>query len=262
MITKIEKNHSLIPEDNKGYKKTQPHEPNLLNAKNISINSHINIKAIPSLFNSSKLRKVINNASAFQNINIKPLSENNFANNAEQSLLKLCSESGVKYIKPSKNENQQQCHNRRRNMRRNIADAKLKNKSNKSEDISHIDIEKSILKSCSVFNVKYIKPSKNENQQQCHNRRRNMRRNIADAKLKNKSNKSEDISHIDIEKSILKSCSVFNVKYIKPSKNENQQQCHNRRRNMRRNIADANKSEDISHIDMKNLYLNRVLTIY
>ena len=257
MITKIEKNHSLIPEDNKGYKKTQPHEPNLLNAKNISINSHINIKAIPSLFNSSKLRKVINNASAFQNINIKPLSENNFANNAEQSLLKLCSESGVKYIKPSKNENQQQCHNRRRNMRRNIADAKLKNKSNKSEDISHIDIEKSILKSCSVFNVKYIKPSKNENQQQCHNRRRNMRRNIADAKLKNKSNKSEDISHIDIEKSILKSCSVFNVKYIKPSKNENQQQCHNRRRNMRRNIADAklknksNKSEDISHIDIE-----------
>ena len=60
----------------------------------ISINSHINIKAIPSLFNSSKLRNVINNASAFQNINIKPLSENNFANNAEQSLLKLCSESG------------------------------------------------------------------------------------------------------------------------------------------------------------------------
>ena len=38
MITKIEKKHNLIPEDNKGYK-TQPHEPNL-NAKNNSI-SHI-----------------------------------------------------------------------------------------------------------------------------------------------------------------------------------------------------------------------------
>ena len=111
MITKIEKNHNLIPEDNKGYK-TQPYEPNL-NSKNISINTHINIKAIPSLFNSSKLRKVINNASAFQNVNMKPLSENNFDNNVEQSLLKSCSEFNDKYIKPSKNETQQQCHNRR-----------------------------------------------------------------------------------------------------------------------------------------------------
>ena len=131
MITKIEKNHNLIPEDNKGYK-TQPHEPNL-NAKNNSI-SHINIKAIPSLFNSSKLRKVINNATAFQNVNMKPLSENNFDNNVEQfneqSLLKSCSEFNGKYIKPSKNENQKQCYNRRRKIRRNIADAKLKNKRN------------------------------------------------------------------------------------------------------------------------------------
>ena len=35
----------------------------------------------------SKLLNVINNASAFQNINMKPLSENNFINNIEQSLL-------------------------------------------------------------------------------------------------------------------------------------------------------------------------------
>ena len=48
----------------------------------------------------------------------------------EQSLLKSCSEFGVKYILPSKNENQQQCRNRRQKMRRNIADAKLKNKIN------------------------------------------------------------------------------------------------------------------------------------
>ena len=117
MITKIEKNHSLIPEDNKGYN-TQPHEPNL-NATNNSI-SHINIKAIPSLFNSSKLRKVINNASAFQNINMKALSENNFSNNLEKSLLKSCSERNVKYILPSENENQEQRRNRRQKIRRKL----------------------------------------------------------------------------------------------------------------------------------------------
>ena len=149
MITKIEKNHNLIPEDNKGYK-TQPYEPNL-NAKNYYI-SHINIKAIPSLFNSSKLRKVINNASAFQNINMKPLSENNFDNNVEQSLLKSCSEFNSKYIKPSKNETQQQCHNRRRKIRRDIVDAESKIK---SQDISNNDMEQSLLKSCSEFIVKY-----------------------------------------------------------------------------------------------------------
>ena len=246
MITKIEKKHNLIPEDNKGYK-TQPYEPNL-NSKNISINSHINIKAIPSLFNSSKLRKVINNASAFQNVNMKPLSENNFDNNVEQSLLKSCSEFNGKYIKPSKNETQQQCHNRRRKIRRDIVDAESKNN---SQDISNNDMEQSLLKSCSEFNVKYIKPSKNENQQQCRNRRRKIRRDIVDAESKNN---SQDISNNDMEQSLLKSCSEFNVKYIQPSKNENQQQCRNRRRKIRRDIVDAeskNNSQDISNNDME-----------
>ena len=48
----------------------------------------------------------------------------------EQSLLKSCSEFGVKFILTSKNENQQQCRNQSQKIRRNIADAKLKNKRN------------------------------------------------------------------------------------------------------------------------------------
>ena len=113
---------------------------------------------------------------------MKPLSENNFANNAEHSLLKSCSEFNITYIKPTKNENQQQCRNRRQKISRHIEDAKLKNKSNKSQqDISHIEMEQSLLKSCSKFGVKYSKPSKNENRQQCRNRRRKIRRHLADA---------------------------------------------------------------------------------
>ena len=94
---------------------------------------------------------------------MEPLSQNNFANSSEQYLPESCSEFNAKYILPATNENQEQRRNRRQQIRRDIAEAKLKNK---SQEISHTDAVQPLLKSCSEFNVKYIKPSKNENQQQ------------------------------------------------------------------------------------------------
>ena len=61
-------------------------------------------------------------------------------------------------------------------------------KKNETQDISHIDMEQSLLKSCPEFGVKYILPSKNESQQNCRGRRQNIRRDLADAKLENKRN--------------------------------------------------------------------------